>query len=166
MRMGAAFAVAAASLLIGGIPVASASSFSDSQQETAQSGGATSITIQVGVPDAPTEFIVCTSNESYTLIHSGITFSGRTSCTGALASMYGRATIVNTLSGTQASCTFCQAVTSTGSGTLIAGFPYTYKYVTTLQLQTGFKWVVLPAGCVRVNFPTITCTFTHDFVAE
>jgi hypothetical protein len=168
IRIGKVLGLAAVALTVAtsiGVPIAAAD-LNESQDETAQSDGTTTMKLRVTTEDGPTEYIVCTMNESYTLSYGGIFFSGRSSCTGTLASIYGRATIENTLSGNQATCNFCQSVFSSGSGSLVSGFPYAYKYTTTLQLQVGFKWVVLTPGCTRVSYPTISCTFIHDFTAE
>jgi hypothetical protein len=116
---------------------------------------------------APTDaYIICSMYPAYTLVHSGVAFSGETNCGGfPMAALYGKASIVNTASGNQASCNVCTDVKSSGSATLVAGFPYTFRYETTLQIPSGWKWDIVPPGCVRATFYVLSCTFNYNFTA-
>lgn len=135
---------------------ASALSFSATVTEKAQ-----------GTGSAPVDaFIICNNISNYSLIHSGVVFSGETNCNGFLmTSLYGKASIVNTATGNQASCNSCTDVKSSGSATLVAGFPYTLRYETTLQVPPGYNWVLIPPGCTRPSFPILSCTFNYNFTA-
>ena len=128
---------------------------------------ATSTAKAQGTGSAPVDSeIICSIYRNYSFIYEGVVFSGETNCNGFLmVSLYGKASIVNTATGNQASCNTCTDVKSSGSATLVSGFPYTFRYQTTMQIPAGYNWIVYPPQCVRPSFYILSCTFDTNFNA-
>jgi hypothetical protein len=154
--------------------------YDESQQAIANGSGSaataskTDLHLMSTAPNYPADLsITCVLHRWFTLIiGGGIAFGGETTCDSTMAALTGRATIVGggqtVAFGNNATCNVCSHVKSTGtSSSLYTGFPYTYKYASSLQLTSGWRWTPpFPYGCTQTSYTVVTCLFTHDFTAE